>query len=224
MQEPATRPNRISYFDAVPVLPETGRIMRRLGYKHGRTVLSPRDEAFMERAIQEGIALCQNRGAAGRFRVASRTPEDTVLEDGTTFHSELLSKLLAGSKEVLLMAGTAGWEIANVIKSRMSDGDAALAVVYDAVGSQSADRILDWIMDFYRKILLREGLKLTKHRYSPGYGDLHLSHQKPIFRLLEVERLEVKLNDSLIMEPEKSVLAIAGIEKLIDKSFDQDVV
>lgn len=204
---------KITYFDAVPVLPESGRVMRRLGYKKGLTILSPEDEAFMEGAIREGISLCRNRGAAGRFKVTSRTPEEVALEGGVSLCSRQLSTLLAESREVLLMAGTAGREITDTVGSRMNGGDPALAVVYDAVGSQSADRVLDWIMDLYRKILLREGRRLTKHRYSPGYGDLHLRHQKPIFELLKLHRLDVTLTETLILDPEKSVIAIAGIEE-----------
>ena len=49
-------------------------------------------------------------------------------------------------------------------------------------------------------------------RFSPGYGDLKLEHQKDWFRLLDISRqIGIELTDSLLMVPTKSVTAIIGI-------------
>jgi len=112
------------------------------------------------------------------------------------------------------MAGTAGAEITERISMEMDRGNAAAAVVLDAVASVSADMILDWIMDFFNKVLQKEGRRLTGRRYSPGFGDLPLNSQAEIFRLLGLERLQLSLNESMMLSPEKSVLAIAAIERM----------
>lgn len=71
------------------------------------------------------------------------------------------------------------------------------------------------MMEFLNKMLRKEGKKLTKHRYSPGYGDLPLLNQRLIYSLLNLERLELKLTDQCMLIPEKSVLAVAGIEGVV---------
>jgi 5-methyltetrahydrofolate--homocysteine methyltransferase len=51
-----------------------------------------------------------------------------------------------------------------------------------------------------------------KPRFSPGYGDLDLSCQKDIFKLLDCsKKIGLTLNDSLLMSPTKSVTAFVGI-------------
>ena len=77
---------------------------------------------------------------------------------------------------------------------------------------ETADAGLDWLMDFINKMLRKEGKKLTEQRFSPGYGDLPLANQRLIYDLLKLERLGLKLTEKCMLIPEKSVLAIAGVE------------
>ena len=63
------------------------------------------------------------------------------------------------------------------------------------------------------ELLKAEGVFL-KPRFSPGYGDLPLSMQTDIFRVLDCPRkVGLTLNNSLLMSPSKSVTAIMGIHK-----------
>ena len=206
--------DKITFFNSIPVIPGQKSIMSRLGHGRRSTSLSLKDRAFIDEMSSLGLALCRNQGAAGRFRLKSRTIEAVVLTDGTRLESNKLSRMLQKSDEILFMAGTAGPEITDRISLEMDKDNAAAAVVLDAVASVSADMILDWIMDMFNKMLIREGRRLTRHRFSPGFGDLPLSNQAAIFRLLDLERLQLSLNESMMLAPEKSVLAVAGIERL----------
>jgi hypothetical protein len=207
-------PGKVRYFESVPAAPSVDSIMSRLGYSKKRTVLSEADKAFVDSSIQLGLALCRNRGAAGRFRVTGCDDLAVRFGDNEVFESSGIAGLLRISDEVLLMAGTAGGDIMERIRAEMERGNAALAVVLDAVGSESADIVLDWLMELYNKLLRREGKRLTVRRFSPGYGDLPLENQAIIFRLLGLERLKLTLTESMMLVPEKSVLAVAGIERI----------
>jgi hypothetical protein len=209
--------NKITYFNSIPVIPKQTSIMSRLGYRSGLTALSAKDRSFIEETITLGLALCRNQGATGRFDLKSHTIEEVVLTDGTYLESRQLARMLQKSDEILFMAGTAGPEITGRIHLEMNKGNAAAAVVLDAVASVSADMTLDWIMGIFNKILQKEGRLLTRRRYSPGFGDLPLSNQAVIFRLLGLEQLNLSLNESMMLAPEKSVLAIAGIERIKTK-------
>lgn len=68
------------------------------------------------------------------------------------------------------------------------------------------------MVEFINKEIRREGKKLTQKRYSPGYGDLLLTNQKIIYDILNLKKLRIELTESYMLVPEKSVIAIAGIE------------
>ena len=75
--------------------------------------------------------------------------------------------------------------------------------------SETADAGLDELQSYIDKILIREGKKTTK-RFSPGYGDLKLEMQKRIFDALEPGSIGISINESFMLEPEKSVFAVCG--------------
>ena len=61
--------------------------------------------------------------------------------------------------------------------------------------------------------LEKENLYL-RPRFSPGYGDFHLKHQKDMILLLDCPRkIGLTLTDSLLLAPSKSVTAVMGISK-----------
>jgi hypothetical protein len=206
--------SKIIYFDNIPATPKKKSIMSRLGYRTRLTTLQTKDISAMDEAINLGLALCRNQGALGRFIITDRSMGSVSLPDGNSFENIPLAKLLCHSDEVLLMAGTTGSEITITISREMEKGNASRAVVLDAVASCSADMILDWLMETFNKMLRREGKKLTRRRFSPGFSDLPLNNQAVIFRLLGLERLNLQLTEAMILVPEKSVLAIAGIERI----------
>jgi hypothetical protein len=206
----------IKYFDSIPATPKRQMILARLGHNSTQTVLEREQAEFLEKGIQRGLALCRLQGAYARFKIAARTEASVTLETGETFASASLAKLLANSGEVLLMACTAGKPPMEAIAAELENGNAALALILDATASQKADAGLDWLEEFMEKLLLREGRCLTRHRYSPGYGDLALSNQKIIYDALGLQKFGLELTERFLLIPEKSVLAIAGIENRTD--------
>ncbi len=205
--------NNIHYFNQLHIEPDRNSILRRMGYRQKVKFYSQEQQHFLEKGISEGLLLCHPRAAYGRFRITDINFDEVVFGEKVSFRSANLAKLLKNSREVLLMAATVGNEITTRIEKEIAEGEAALGVVLDAVASETADAVLDWMMLFSKQILIREGKHPTKHRFSPGYGDLDLRYQKEIFDLLKLEELSLKLTEKYMLVPEKSVLAIAGIEE-----------
>jgi len=202
----------VQYFDHLPVNPREDLILYRLGYQKHNTSLEEVHRKALEAGLREGKMICQIRGAVGRFRIIARSIEKITLENQAVLDSKSLAHLLAQSDEVVLLAATAGTEIVERILFEINQGDPVLGVILDAVASQTVDAGLDYLNQLFAKMLSREGKKLTKHRYSPGYGDLDLSAQRIIFEMLQLEKLDLTLTEKYMLVPEKSVLAIAGIE------------
>ncbi len=198
----------------IPVAPKRSRVLSRLGYRPNVTMLSAADETLLDRAMRDGKTLCRLRGAYGRFNLVHRGERVVELANGPVLESADLARLLEASTQVVLMASTAGEEVVARIADLVHHGSGGFALMLDAVASQAADAGLDWLMAFIDKQLRPEGLRLTRRRYSPGYGDLPVDFQKPIFEALDLARLDMKLTDRCMLVPEKSVLAIAGCEPL----------
>ncbi|NLY76191.1 MAG: methionine synthase [Firmicutes bacterium] len=206
--------SKIISFESIPASPDPKLVLARLGFQKNRTEIDSVSQDKLERGLKDGLILCRSKGAAGRFRITEHREDSVAIETGLSFHSSRLARFLENCGEVVLLAVTVGTEIVDRIAREVNHGDAAYGVILDAVASETADAGLDWIMNFYKKILYREGKKLTKHRYSPGYGDLDLAYQREIFKLLNLEKLGLDLTEKQMLVPEKSVLAIAGIERI----------
>lgn len=204
--------SQLRFFKTIPVIPDRGMILARLGYKKRTTALNPSDQQMLDGAVRLGLALCRPAGGFGRYRIREKTPDYISLENRQVLESKDLSRFLRDSEEIVFMVSTVGEEVVDRIFHEVSAGNAALGVILDAVASQTADAGLDWLMEFINKALRPEGKKLTGRRFSPGYGDLPLPYQKVIFDLLDLSRLNLKLNEEYMLIPEKSVLAVAGVE------------
>ncbi|MBQ4086818.1 MAG: Vitamin B12 dependent methionine synthase activation subunit [Clostridia bacterium] len=123
-----------------------------------------------------------------------------------------LSKNLAGCKRVLLFSATVGAQVDRIIEkySRVSP---ASAVIAQAVGTAAVESWCDLFVSSIGTSLQKEPAYL-RPRFSPGYGDFALSHQREICQLLDTSRkIGVSLTDSLLMTPTKSVTAVAGISE-----------
>jgi cobalamin-dependent methionine synthase I len=111
------------------------------------------------------------------------------------------------------MAVTIGPAIAEMASEFLGRNDGAAALICDAVGSETADAAMDWLHRFLAAQLRRRGSVLTPRRFSAGYGDFSLEHQRLFYGLLDLERLGVHLTQSCMLVPEKTVTAVAGVGK-----------
>lgn len=126
--------------------------------------------------------------------------------------SKDLAKCLAGSQEVVLFAATIGLEIDRFI-AKNSRFAPTKALLMQAYGAERVECLCDVFCKELEAEIASDGLGMTA-RFSPGYGDLPLTTQVDMFRLLDCNRqIGISLNESLLMTPSKSVTAIVGLKK-----------
>ena len=125
-------------------------------------------------------------------------------------HGKDIARLLEGCSEAVFMALTLGAELERVLmKQEVTDMSDAL--VLDICASAAVEAAAD---DFERKLSaeLKSEDKYLTNRFSPGYGDFALSHQRPVLELLNASRAAgITLTPSQLMVPRKSVTAVMGI-------------
>jgi len=186
-------------------------ILSRLGYKRGTTGLDEDFRKLLDDTIQKAESLCPLVLAYRMVGIEACAENSVKLEEGTVLSGKGLSMLLSQSQQAVLMASTAGPRIMEEIRNLMDNGRTSEAVILDAAASEIADAGLDFLMDYIGTFLRRRGKALTRHRFSPGYGDVGIEQQAHLARLLEIDRLGVTLTETYMLIPEKSVLAVAGI-------------
>ena len=205
---------KINFINNIPLPVPERKIYSRLGHNRYLTEMSDGQRKKVESAIVQAVSLCQLRGAWARFEIAEWSDEGVEFGDGNTFESSKLATLLKESKSLLLFAVTAGADIVEKASEMAALGDGVGALVYDAVGSEMVDAAAEWLQHYLNQQFKRGKETLTKRRFSPGYGDLSLKNQAILFKLLDIEKLGVKLTNDFLMTPEKTVTAIAGIQKI----------
>ena len=179
---------------------------RYLGYKHGvephELICELLDEAYGE--------LCEVVNPRYIFKEYDFYKTDEgITVDGIEFKSQKLLKHLKDSTSVILFSATLGHGVDELIH-KYSIEDIVKAAVVQAVSSSMVESFCDIACDE-----LKEQIKGNhRPRFSPGYGDLSITHQKEFFSLLPVEeKLGVSLTKSFMMMPTKTVTAFIGVIK-----------
>lgn len=127
-----------------------------------------------------------------------------------TLKSKDVSELLKDCDKCVLMCATLGFNIEKNIR-RYSYNDLTKGVIVDACATTSIEEICDLIQDNILQEISKGGKSLTM-RYSPGYGDLDISANRDILKVLDAHRrIGVTVTNTGIMIPRKSVVALIGI-------------
>ncbi|MBQ3480810.1 MAG: vitamin B12 dependent methionine synthase, activation domain protein [Oscillospiraceae bacterium] len=138
----------------------------------------------------------------------------SLLDDGTLEGTDYrpggedIHAFLQDCDSVVLLAATLGAEAESLIR-RAAGRDMADAVILDAAGSAAIETVCD---NFCDDLAASLAPRFLTDRFSPGYGDMPLSDQHALFRVLDVSRrIGVTLSQSALMIPQKSVTALIGV-------------
>ncbi len=189
-------------------LPER-EVLLRLGCNLHKAELETFQQNELKKQMLRAFSLCRPRGRYTVLRIQENTGEKLICEEGFTVESAVFANQTGHAPYLWIAGGTAGGEI-TAFPEPLS---MAVKAVYDAVGSESADAVMDFLQRYAAQNLKKNGLDLAERRFSPGYGDMSLTHQKQIFSLLRLEELDLTLNSHNMIIPEKSVTAMAPVWK-----------
>ncbi len=198
-------------------------VFRYLGYRKGKTHISPQAEELVSRGLDLARGLFRPAAAVmdlDIIRVAEPAVEvasgvAAAAEPGgaalyrSSWRSPKLAKLLAGCSRVTALLVTAGPAFETETGRLFEQGDPALATVVDAAGSEAAEALAGEIDDQIKKRAASEGFATT-WRFSPGYGGWGLEVQPELVELLEGGRIGVSVTGTLMLSPQKSITAVTG--------------
>ena len=186
-------------------IPEN-EVRRYMGYR-GPVETSPETDAMVKKAVSSLEKDCSPKYVAREFPVSVSSSSVRIAD--VTIESRALARNLTGCTCCVLFAATAGTSCDMLVK-RAAVTSSAYASCCQAAGAAAIEAYCDMINENIKNEYEAKGL-FARPRFSPGYGDLSIEHQKDWFRLLDVTKnTGIELTDSLLMVPTKSVTAVIG--------------
>ena len=181
-------------------------IVRYLGYRGNQP-----DENVMRLILScaEEINEIADYRACRESVPVTEMPEGMMLQD-ILLPGKAIRKNLSGCAEAYAFAATVGPAVDRRI-SALKYTQPSRALIMDAAASAAVEAFCDELNGLWAKEAVSEG-RFLRMRFSPGYGDLPISVQKDLLRLLDAaHHAGITLTDSMMMIPRKSVSAVIGI-------------
>lgn len=192
----------------LPLLePDPAAVRAALGLRGGARP-SPRSEELLRQAL--GIFRATVAPAALAEPVSADDFSAIFRGQGRNEPLTPLAAIFPRAERLHLFAFTLGQAISAEIE-RLFAGDFALGAVLDAVASQGADnagRVAERWLDSHSPAAATGGDPGRTFLYSPGYCGWHISGQAALFAVLRPETVGIRLNDSFLMTPLKSISGV----------------
>jgi hypothetical protein len=189
---------------------EIDQIGRLLDYDKGdnKHMIS----GMINEALSEAEGLCDIKAEFALWDGVTFNKESFSLTvNNVTFNiGKIVSGQLKRSDSIAVFACTAGERIGATARTFIHEKDFLKGYILDLIGSQAADCTADLMQEKLKEIIEAHGMKIT-NRYSPGYCGWNVSEQHKLFILLPDNYCGIRLNESALMQPIKSVSGIIGI-------------
>ena len=174
-------------------------VLRYLGMKEANNQI----EVQMRREISSAYDSATLKASYIRVPIAVR--DDEVDFGFEVVKSKSLAINLKECKEAYIFVATLGNLNDRAIEKRFKI-DKLSGAIFDCASTTLIESFCDYVNEYFRKE------NSLRPRFSPGYGDFSIEHQKSILKALDAyKNVGVILTESLMMIPSKSVTAVVGI-------------
>ncbi|MGB2782465.1 MAG: vitamin B12 dependent-methionine synthase activation domain-containing protein [Atribacterota bacterium] len=191
-------------------------VLRYLGYSK-RKMVAPKE--IVLQIVREEIARSYNlfepQGIYSPIKIRQISFSDgrVVLEnDFVVNFNNLVISLLKGTNCLVLGVVTVGSTLENNVSELFARGEYPRAIALDAVGTVAVEALSKYVRNLICQEVKDRNLQITRH-FSPGYNDWDINQQKVIFKIIPADKIGVKLTESCMMLPRKSLSWIIGIGK-----------
>ncbi|MGK7344275.1 MAG: vitamin B12 dependent-methionine synthase activation domain-containing protein [Candidatus Nitrospinota bacterium M3_3B_026] len=204
---------KATVLENIPFTIEQVRVLREMKIPHVKSLDEIEEKPLagaIGKAIDKAYTLIHGRGVFKTCRLTGVEAGAVRGEGvGDVFSGPAMVKLLGGCDFATLLACTIGPELEAEVERLEEAQDMTGAYILDMIGGWMADYMADRVDERVEREIRRAGYERTM-RYSPGYGDWTLERQPDVLRLAEAERIGIRLTETNIMIPRKSVSAVIG--------------
>jgi cobalamin-dependent methionine synthase I len=211
--------SRIIPIDLADTIPDSTEILERQGIPleaidEKLTLLADEaKESYARFARPRGLVLPVSLADFGEIYAGEGSnSEDSVLEE-----------ILPKAHRLTLFAITVGGEITDEINRLFGVGEYAQASMLDfaaSAGAEKASERVTSVMWGEQSSQVEDSDKSAALPFSPGYCGWHVSGQKKLFAHLKPEKIGVRLSDTCLMMPLKSISGVIVVAPRV--CFDID--
>ena len=191
----------------------TKEAIRYLGY--GKHAVDEGTLGLISDSFRD-LEACAAAKSIYRIFECEHTGENELKIGKMNITSRSLGRNLKGCGSVVLLGATQRTRVHLMIK-RFSHTDIAKTVLLQACAAAYLEEYLDQLQEKIGEEL-RQQEKWLRPRFSPGYGDFDIHHQKDILQMLDTAKtIGLTMTDSYMLTPVKSVTALIGISDSDEK-------
>lgn len=173
----------------------------------------PRSGEVLEAAeacLKQAKRLARPRVVSVPKKLASPLPEGLRLRPSLVLRGRRLAASLRGATSVRIFVATIGDALENAASRYMEDGEALHGYLMDRIASLAVESLAENHERYLRDFYAPRGESVSA-RLSPGYCDWPVEEQRKLARVIPFSRAGVRLTESCMMVPKKSISAIVGI-------------
>lgn len=201
---------KVRQLDNNIIIVDKSEALRYLKYKSN--IVDDETTKLLEESIAELKEISNLQYVYEVFHIIKENDNIFFKDSMINIKSKDLENLFKHSDKAVVMAATLGFEVEKKIKY-YSLTNLSKAVVFDACAASYIESICDFAEAEIKELAAKDGCNITL-RYSPGYGDVSISHQESILTALNAQKLiGLSVSESSILIPRKSVTAFIGFTK-----------
>lgn len=185
------------------------QVMHHLGYPKKRQVRSVIASAVDE-CLRDAAGLIDARYLFTFENVLMVAHPAAVIRETLAFESHVISRLLEQCTKVLVFVATIGERLEEAAREMAEEGNMVRSFALDATGSAAVEQVADHVQEMAGDMGRSWGMAASR-RFSPGYCDWGIEQQRTLFDLADAHLIGVRLTDSGLMIPQKSVSGIIGL-------------
>lgn len=186
------------------------KIERVIGYKQDESQETVSE--LIAEVLEEAKLICSVRA---EYRIFDNIVFDNIersvrIIDQVFMIRKIIFSQIKKSDSAALFLCTAGEEIGVKSRNSMNGGDLLTGYIYDVVGSEIVEAAAELMQNELEIRMAPSGRNIT-NRFSPGYCGWDVAEQHKLFSLMPDNFCRIRLTDSALMDPVKSVSGIIGI-------------
>lgn len=160
--------------------------------------------------LEEGLELAEPKVIYGMFPVKKVTDNRLYLTEEEYFESKLFGRFMESAEYAALAIVTIGPEVEEKAALYMKEGKLTKGFILDCVGTLILEKTGLVLYDKLKEEAGKKGYNASSP-LSPGQVGWHVTDQRKIFSRLDTQKLGVKLTESSLILPKKSVSLCVGM-------------
>jgi len=199
-------------------------VLRYQGYHNNKfRKINERILKINHEEIERGYSFFEPKGIYSKVKIKNISSEGRInLKNGLHLEiSNSMLNLLRGTSYLAFGLSTIGNHLEEKVAELFAQSEYSKAITLDVVGTVAERFLTNYIQSLICQEAKEQNFQTTKY-FSPGSGDWNINQQKNIFQIIPADKIGVKLTESYMMVPQKSLSWVIGAGKDIIMPYKEE--